>query len=307
MPHRSEPPISPASLSGPRAAGSVASTRVPSPSLPEVPLSVPLRALALLFVIGSVLVAALLGLGLATWLRPAAPWMVAIASAVGVLCTALPLGLGLLGLSRSRSSAPHAEPAPTAPSEPQPAVGAPGLPQGQVLTPETFTDMVAREWSRARRYGTGAALLMVQIDRYARLVEALGDAAGDKVLADLVAAIAPTLRGADALSRHEGGEFAVFLAHADATGSLDVAERIRERAEQMEVSVAARRVRFTVSVGVAHLRPAHLHLQAFIDDVTEALAAARTVGGNCVRAAPVDAGQRPAPGSRRDGSRADKS
>jgi diguanylate cyclase (GGDEF)-like protein len=166
--------------------------------------------------------------------------------------------------------------------------------------------MVAREWARARRYGTGAALLLVEIDRYARLVDALGEAAGEKVLADLVAATAPTLRGADALARHDAGQFAVFLANADATGALDVAERIRERAEQMEVAVPPRRVRFTVAVGVAHLRPAHLHLQGLIDDVNEALAVARTVGGNCVRAAPVDASQRPAPGPARDGSRADK-
>jgi diguanylate cyclase (GGDEF)-like protein len=167
--------------------------------------------------------------------------------------------------------------------------------------------MVAREWSRSRRYGTGAALLLVEIDRYPRLIEALGHAAGEKVLAEVLNATAPTLRGADALARYEAGRFTVFLAHADATGALDVAERIRDRAEQMEVAVAPRRVRFTVSGGVAHQRPAHLDLQALIDDVTDALAAARQAGGNCVRAAPVDVGARPAPGAApRDGSRADK-
>lgn len=179
-------------------------------------------------------------------------------------------------------------------------------PQGLALSREMFMDMVAREWSRARRYGTGAALLLVEIDRYPRLTDALGHAAGEKVLAEVLGATAPTLRGADALARYEAGRFTVFLAHADATGALDVAERIRERAEQMEVTVPPRRVRFTVSVGVAHLRPAHLYLQALIDDVVDALAAARQAGGNCVRAAPVDVGPRPAPGAARDGSRADK-
>jgi diguanylate cyclase (GGDEF)-like protein len=187
------------------------------------------------------------------------------------------------------------------------ALGAGVVPLGLALSRETFMDMVAREWSRSRRYGTGAALLLVEIDRYPRLIEALGHAAGEKVLAEVLNATAPTLRGADALARYEAGRFTVFLAHADATGALDVAERIRDRAEQMEVAVAPRRVRFTVSVGVAHLRPAHLYLQALIDDVTDALAAARQAGGNCVRAAPVDVGARPAPGAApRDGSRADK-
>jgi len=304
MPHPIEHSTLPAPLSAPRSGAAVPVGD--AGRAPDAPLSVPLGTLTLAFVAGSVGVAALLGFGLAAWLEPVAPWMVGLAAAVGVLCTALPLGLALMGLARRAlprvpAAPPAAEPAAA------PVAAARVAAQGLVLAREPFNDMVAREWSRARRYGTGAALLLVEIDRYTRLVDALGEPAGEKVLADLLAATAPTLRGADALARFEPGQFAVFLAHADATGALDVAERIRERAEQMEVAVPPRRVRFTVAVGVAHLRPAHLHLHSLVDDVNEALAVARTVGGNCVRAAPVEAGQRPAPGPARDGSRADKS
>jgi diguanylate cyclase len=301
MPPSIEPSTLPAPLSAPRFGPPPAADA----GAAELPLSVPLGSLALAFAVASVGVAALLGWGLAAWLQPVSPWMVGLASAVGVLCTAFPLGVALLGLAR-KAVAPRAPAAPVVSEAAPAASGVRVVPQGLVLGRDHFTDMVAREWARARRYGTGAALLLVEIDRYPRLVDALGDAAGEKVLADLIAATAPTLRGADALARYEAGQFAVFLAHADATGALDVAERIRERAEQMEVAVPPRRVRFTVAVGVAHLRPAHLHLQALVDDVSEALAVARAVGGNCVRAAPVDAGQRNAPGAARDGSRADK-
>ncbi|MFN5166015.1 MAG: GGDEF domain-containing protein, partial [Pseudomonadota bacterium] len=110
----------------------------------------------------------------------------------------------------------------------------------------------------------------------------------DAVLQQVVHDTAPTLRGADALALFAEGQLAVFLAHADATGALDVAERIRERTELLDTSADGRRLRSTVSVGVAHLRPAHLHLQALIDDALEAVVAARTAGGNCVRAAPVE-------------------
>ena len=37
-----------------------------------------------------------------------------------------------------------------------------------------------------------------------------------------------------------------------------------------------------------HTQESHLHLQALIDDALEAVVAARTAGGNCVRAAPVE-------------------
>lgn len=155
-----------------------------------------------------------------------------------------------------------------------------------------FLELAAREWARSRRYGTGAALLLVDVDRYARLVESRGGAATDAVLAEMLGQTSPTLRGADLVTRLSDSQMAIFLAQADATGALDVAERIRERSEQMEVPFhhesTPRRLRVTVSVGVAQLRPAHLNLQALIDDAQDAVLAARQAGGNCVRAAPVD-------------------
>jgi diguanylate cyclase (GGDEF)-like protein len=306
MPHRPDPTTLPTPFAARETP--VVPAMAHRAAAPAAPFSVPLRTLALLFVVGSVVVAGLLGFAIAAWFQPVTPWAAALAAAVGVLFTALPLGAALLGLARRADlpQAPADAAAHGAETGAATAASAAGVNQGVALSRELFMDMVSREWARARRYGTGAALLLVEIDRFPRLADALGDAAGEKVLADLLGSTAPSLRGADALAPYGPGQFAVFLAHADATGALDVAERIRERAEQMEVPVPPRRVRFTVSVGVAQLRPTHLYLQALLDDVSDALSAARAVGGNCVRAAPVDIGQRPAPGAARDGSRADK-
>jgi diguanylate cyclase (GGDEF)-like protein len=158
-----------------------------------------------------------------------------------------------------------------------------------------FLELAGREWARARRYGSGAALLLVDVDRFARLTESRGNEAADAVLAELLRQTAPSLRGADLLTRFSDAQMAVFLAQADATGALDVAERIRERAEQLQITpepdAAPRPLRITVSVGVAQLRPAHLNLQSLIDDAQDAVLAARQAGGNCVRAAPVDLGR----------------
>ena len=171
-----------------------------------------------------------------------------------------------------------------------------------------FLELAGREWARARRYGSGAALLLVDVDRFARLSESRGSEATDAVLAELIRLTAPTLRGADLLTRFSDAQMAVFLAQADATGALDVAERIRERSEQMEVPFqqdgVPRPLRITVSVGVAHLRPAHLNLQSLIDDAQDAVLASRQSGGNCVRAAPVDLGRLSSAGGWRSEPRA---
>jgi diguanylate cyclase len=154
-----------------------------------------------------------------------------------------------------------------------------------------FLELASREWSRSRRYGSGAALLLVDVDRFSRLLETRGAAAGDAVLRALAQHTEPTLRGGDALARFGAAQLAIWLAHADPIGALDVAERVRERLESLDIAFGETTLRVTVSVGVAALRPAHPGLTALIDDAEAAVQAARQTGGNCVRAAPVDLGQ----------------
>jgi len=266
---------------------------VPAPAAAPV-AAVPLGVMAALLALAGVLLAAAVALLLSPLLGAAgSPWAAALAAATGVAAAAVPVGWLMMRMAREltpgagRADAGHAPPA--------------GMPR------ELFMALAEREFARARRYGTGAALVLVDVDRYNRLCEARGTGAGDAVLAQLLCLTAPTLRTADVLTQWGPAQVAVFLVHADATGALDVAERLRERSEQMEVLYPAgpgvgenQRLRVTVSTGVAHLRPAHLSLQALVDDAQDALAAARAAGGNCVRAAPVDVGAAGNPGPWRE-------
>ena len=264
--------------------------------LPESPAAtpraspgVPLGMAGLLLGVGAVLLAAAAAYGLAL-LMPPAPWLAGLAAAVGVTLAALPLGWMVWRLARDLG--------------PAEGRGEAGTAQAAGISRELFMNLAEREFARARRYGTGAALLLVDVDRYARLCEARGPTAGEAVLAELLSQTGPTLRTADVLTHFASAQMAIFLAHADATGALDVAERIRERAEQMDVPIdgsqPAQRLRVTVSAGVAHLRPAHLSLSSLIDDAQDAVSVARQAGGNCVRAAPVDMGTPGQPGSWRE-------
>ena len=232
-------------------------------------------AAAALMAMASVLAAAL-AFSLTAWLGPWL-WLPAAAAAVAVAAVALPAAALLHRFSRGSASGSR-------------AVASIHTPIG--TSKSLFLELAGREWARSRRYGTGAALLLVDVDRYARLVESRGGAATDAVLAEMLRQTSPTLRGADLVTRLSDGQMAVFLAQADATGALDVAERIRERSEHLDVPFhhdsSPRRLRITVSVGVAQLRPAHLNLRALIEDAQDAVLAARQAGGNCVRSAPVD-------------------
>ncbi len=171
--------------------------------------------------------------------------------------------------------------------------------------PTGFMDRATRELARAHRYGSGAALLLVDVDRAGRLDDAEVRCAVQAALDILMQQTAPTLRSADLLARFSGSQLAVLLTPADATGALDVAERIREHAEQIELpspAVTARlaRVRVTVSIGVAILRAPPADMASLIDDAGAALAAARQAGGNCVRTTPAGAARLRLSGRRDD-------
>lgn len=256
-----------------------AGSTVPAP-LPLPDVAAPVRASAvgtLMLGVGAVLLASAAAYAGVQWLGSDRAWSAPAAAALGVLLAGLPLAVISWRLAHAAGGLP----------------GAARRGSGTGMARPLFMDLAQREWARARRYGSGAALVLIEVDRYARLCEARGPHAGDAVLAELLRLTAPTLRPADILTRYSETQMAVLLAQADATGALDVAERIRERAEQMEVMLESahqppQRLRVTISAGVAHLRPAHLSLQALVDDAEDAVAASRQAGGNCVRAAPLE-------------------
>lgn len=230
--------------------------------------------------------------GLSELLSPMGGMATPLAAAIGMLILLLPLAALLLKLARQLERAQDL------------------LARLDTLDMRTgvanrahFMALADREWARARRYGHGAGIVIIEIDRYRRICDVRGSAAGDAAMRELASAVGRSLRGADALARYSASQLVVLLAQADPTGALDVAERAREHAEQLEVAWQDQQLRVTVSAGVATLRPAHLMLGALMQDAESALDAARQAGGNCVRAAPVDfsraASSDPAPGDSR--------
>jgi diguanylate cyclase len=216
--------------------------------------------------------------GLSELLLPMGGTAAPLAAAIGMLVLLLPLSALLLKLARQLERS-------------QDLLGR--LDTLDMLTGVAnrahFMALAEREWARARRYGHGAGIVIVEVDRYRRICEVRGTGAGDAVLRELAMVIGRGLRGADALARYSSSQLVVLLAQADPTGALDVAERVREHAEKLEVPWQDHHLRLTVSTGVATLRPAHLQLSALVQDAEAAVDAARHAGGNCVRAAPIEA------------------
>ncbi len=149
-----------------------------------------------------------------------------------------------------------------------------------------FMHLAEREWARARRYGTDAALLVIDGDHFGRINDRHGRECGDELLRGMARTAAASLRQPDVLARFAGAELIVFLPQTDPLGALDVAERIRCQVQALRVSWQGRQVGTTVSIGVAPLREELPSLEWMIHEGATALLAAKADGRNCVRTLP---------------------
>jgi diguanylate cyclase (GGDEF)-like protein len=101
--------------------------------------------------------------------------------------------------------------------------GLTGLPNRRHLA-----ERVARAGRQVRQHGGSFALLLIDLDRFHRINDSLGHAAGDRVLADVAQRIGRCLRSEDLLARVGGDQFALLVDGADATVAEAAARRVLE-------------------------------------------------------------------------------
>jgi diguanylate cyclase (GGDEF)-like protein len=138
------------------------------------------------------------------------------------------------------------------------------------------------ERERSARFGESFALLLLDVDRFRELNEALGHAQGDLVLSEVAALLSRQVRGVDLLARYGGEEFAVVMPRAGAAEAAEAAERLRAAVSGTGFEVAPL-WRVTVSVGAALFPGDARDLASLVDSADAALFAAKRAGRNAVR------------------------
>jgi len=118
-----------------------------------------------------------------------------------------------------------------------------------------LAERVSEAAAAARRDGGGFALLLVDLDRFRRINDSLGQETGDRVLLDVAQRVRGCLRQEDTLARLGGDQFAVLLGHADGPAAEATARRILHVVAQPFSNDGAP-FTLTCSIGVA-LAPSH--------------------------------------------------
>ncbi|MGK2937484.1 MAG: sensor domain-containing diguanylate cyclase [Solirubrobacteraceae bacterium] len=112
---------------------------------------------------------------------------------------------------------------------------------------------LSRIAAHARRYGSDAALLLIDLDGFKAINDRLGHAAGDTFLNAVGAALRGALRESDSCARIGGDEFAVLLPHSDEERARLTAERIVDGISGLRAGRSPDDPTASASVGVALL------------------------------------------------------
>lgn len=133
-----------------------------------------------------------------------------------------------------------------------------------------FMRELKRSLAYVQRYGTAAALLFIDLDRFKAVNDRHGHAAGDALLKAVAAELVGHVRASDVVARLGGDEFGVVLWNASEAHAAAKARELECIVEAISVPYGAARLVAGASAGMVPLR-ADMHPAQVIDAADKAM------------------------------------
>ncbi|MFK8078935.1 MAG: diguanylate cyclase [Granulosicoccus sp.] len=130
----------------------------------------------------------------------------------------------------------------------------------QVATTDSVTSLYNRryidDWIQNYAFSNTSldvtySILLLNIDDFKSINDALGHDGGDKVLKHLASVLKNAHRETDRVGRYGVREFIVVMPGTDDAEAMEAAEKIRSMVESTSINVSSGPVRITVSIGVS--------------------------------------------------------
>ncbi|MGA7949330.1 MAG: GGDEF domain-containing protein [Thiobacillaceae bacterium] len=145
-----------------------------------------------------------------------------------------------------------------------------------------FTTISEQVFKQALRYARPLSVLMIDSDSLKTVNDAYGHDAGNRLLKLTVQCIQSQLRDADFVVRYGGDEFVVLLPETPCGGAVHVANRIRHGVESTPLATKGKKVRTSVSIGIASFPDHGDNLDDVLKIADEAMYMSKTDGRNRV-------------------------
>lgn len=124
-------------------------------------------------------------------------------------------------------------------------------PLTQLYNKRYFMEFLEKEFSFSRRTGQPLSLIMLDIDHFKAINDTHGHVAGDQILKNMGSILASQIRLENIACRFGGEEFGIVIRGASSAQSRLVAERLRVAVNDQSVDFRGKKIRFSVSLGVA--------------------------------------------------------
>ena len=121
-----------------------------------------------------------------------------------------------------------------------------GLPNRQL-----FYDRIGQAIVRAKRDGSGFAILFIDLDRFKDINDSLGHSFGDKLLQAAACRIKGVVRETDTVSRLGGDEFTILLSETGSERDVAAIASNLVQSSEIPLDVDGRKIHLTASVGIA--------------------------------------------------------
>ena len=136
---------------------------------------------------------------------------------------------------------------------------------------------------RAKRFKTGIALLMLDLDNFKQINDSLGHHAGDLALCATSERIVNMVRSTDTVARMGGDEFLILLTDLDTVGGAETVAKKIVAALSLPIVIGAQEVAISVSVGVCEITDGEIDADVLLKSVDTAMYHAKADGRNCFR------------------------
>lgn len=134
-----------------------------------------------------------------------------------------------------------------------------------------------------------ARLLMVDVDHFKQINDTHGHQTGDIVLCKVADILQATVRRGDLSGRMGGEEFVVICLDSDASGVMQMAERLRVAVQEQRIKVADSNqpLRCTITIGISQGFNSTARFEEAVRQADEALYRGKAAGRNQVVQAPA--------------------
>ncbi|WP_456384669.1 diguanylate cyclase [Persephonella sp.] len=163
------------------------------------------------------------------------------------------------------------------------------------LSEETYTDPLLgilnrralmkvgnSEFEKAKLRGIPLSVMVLDLDNFKNINDTYGHSAGDMVLEDFAEIVKRLISTRELFFRIGGEEFLIILPGADLKKAVEIGEKIKKEVENSVVDVNGKKIRYTVSIGVAQATEKDRDIYSVISRADENLYKAKREGRNRV-------------------------